>query len=204
MAANGNEYSVTNCSAIILAAGRSRRLGSPKQLLNYQGKTLLQHSIDIAKKASVQSVIVVLGSDFDLLLSQVDSAGLHIIKNDNWQTGIASSISCGINALEDIAPIADAAILMVCDQPFVNPELLNELLTVQKATNKPIIASSYGNTIGIPALFHRRFFQQLLDLKGDSGAKKIVQLNPDSLETVPFTLGSIDIDTLDDYESLSK
>lgn len=204
MAANGNEYSVTNCSAIILAAGRSSRLGSPKQLLNYQGKTLLQHSIDTAKQASVQSIIVILGSGFDLLFSRVDSAGLHIIKNDNWQTGIASSISCGINALKDTAPTTDAAILMVCDQPFVNPALLNELLTVQKATNKPIIASSYGNTIGIPALFHKDFFQQLLDLRGDSGAKKIMQLNPGSLATVPFTLGSIDIDTLDDYESLSK
>ncbi|MGZ3764375.1 MAG: nucleotidyltransferase family protein, partial [Mucilaginibacter sp.] len=177
---------------------------TPKQLLQYMGKTLLQHSIDTAKKASVRSIIVVLGSEMELISSEIASTGLHIVENKDWTTGMASSIRCGINALQSIGPLPDAVILMACDQPFVTSLLLNDLLIVQQATNKPIVCSKYDGTIGIPALFHKSFFHQLLDLKGDSGAKKIMHQNGDSLATVFFSKGSIDIDTLDDYESLSK
>lgn len=204
MAATGNEYLMTNCSTIILAAGQSTRLGSPKQLLFYKGKNLLQHAIDTAKQASVRSIIVVLGSDFELLVNEIDTTGLHIVKNEDWQTGMASSICCGINSLKDMALLPDAAIFMVCDQPFVTASLLDDLLEVQKATNQPIVASEYEDTIGIPALFHKSFFPQLLGLRGDAGAKKVMQQYPDSLATIPFPLGTIDIDTSDDYERLAK
>lgn len=204
MAIPGEEYPVTNCAAIILAAGRSKRLGKPKQLLYHKGKTLLEHAINAARGASVQSIILVLGSDFESIINGIDTTGLHIIENGDWQAGIASSIVSGINALYDIAPLPDAAILMVCDQPFVTSSLLDQLLAAQRTTAKPIIASKYEDTIGIPALFHESFFLQLLGLKGDSGAKKIMQQYPDALAAVPFPLGSIDIDTPDDYESLSK
>jgi molybdenum cofactor cytidylyltransferase len=204
MASLGNQYPITNCAAVILAGGGSSRLGRPKQLLVYQDKTLLQHAIDIARRASVQSIIVVLGSGFELLINQIDAAGLHIVKNENWQTGIASSITCGITALQDITLGTDAAILMVCDQPFITSLLLDDLLTAQKAGGKPIVASEYGNTVGIPALFHKSLFPQLLGLEGDSGAKKIMQQYPELLATIPFPLGDIDIDTLDDYEKLNK
>jgi len=204
MAIYGDEYLVTNCSAIILAAGRSSRLGKPKQLLNYQGKTLLEHTIHAVKESSVQSIILVLGSGFESVINEIDINGLHIIKNDNWETGIASSIVSGINALYDIAPLPDAAILMVCDQPFVTGSLLDELIAAQKTTGKPIIASKYEDTIGTPALFHKSFFLQLIGLKGDSGAKKIMQQYPDEVTTISFPLGSIDIDTPDDYESLPE
>ncbi|MDB5137799.1 MAG: MobA-like protein-like protein [Mucilaginibacter sp.] len=204
MASPGNEYPITNCAAVILAGGSSSRLGRPKQLLVYQGKTLLQHAIDMARHASVQSIIVVLGSGFELLRNQIDTAELHVVKNDSWQTGIASSITCGITALQRIAPGTDAAILMVCDQPFITSLLLNDLLAAQKAGDKPIVASKYGDTIGIPALFHKSLFTQLLGLEGDSGAKKIMQQYPELLVTIPFPLGNIDIDTLDDYKRLNK
>jgi molybdenum cofactor cytidylyltransferase len=204
MAMPGEEYPVTNCAAIILAAGRSKRLGKPKQLLHYKGKTLLERTINAARGASVQSIVLVLGSDSESVINGIDTTGLHIIENGDWQAGIASSIVSGINALYDIAPLPDAAILMVCDQPFVTASLLDQLLSMQKATDKPIIASKYEDTTGTPALFHKSFFQQLLGLKGDSGAKKIMQQYPDVLAVVSFPLGGIDIDTMDDYESLSK
>ncbi|MDB5023498.1 MAG: hypothetical protein JWP78_1253 [Mucilaginibacter sp.] len=204
MAITGQEYSVTNCAAIILAAGGSKRLGKPKQLLHYKGKTLLEHTVYAARESSLQAVILVLGLDFESVINGIDTTGLHIIKNSDWQAGIASSIVSGINALYDIAPLPDAAILLVCDQPFVTSSLLDQLLATQRTTAKPIIASKYEDTIGTPALFHKSFFQQLLGLKGDSGAKKIMQQYPDALAAVPFPLGGIDIDTPDDYESLSK
>lgn len=202
MALSGKTYSVDNCAVIIMAAGMSSRLGSPKQLLQYRGKSLLQHTIDIAKQASAQTIIVVLGANFELICRQTDLSDTHPVKNEDWDTGIASSISCGINALQNVNPITDAAILMVCDQPFITSSLLNELVLTQKASDKPIVASQYAETVGIPALFHKNFFPQLLKLTGDSGAKKIMQQYPDLLFTVPFSPGNIDIDTLEDFEKL--
>lgn len=193
-----------NCTAIILAAGQSSRLGEPKQLLKYQNTTLLQYAIYIAKQSVVQSVIVVLGSNADIILNEIDPAGIHIVKNDHWQSGMASTIRCGVQSLQRLDSNIDAAILMVCDQPFVTPDLLNSLMEKQKETRKPIIASQYGGTIGTPALFHHRFFSELINLEGDAGAKKIMTQNDNLLATVPFPQGSIDIDTKDDYEALEK
>lgn len=204
MIAGRNEYSVTNCAVIVLAAGGSTRLGRPKQLLSYNGTSLLQHTIDAARQSTILSIIVVLGSDHESINKNIDVTGLHVVRNDNWQTGMASSIICGIKSLERIAPGVDGAILMACDQPFINAALLDDLLLVQKASNKPIVASRYKDTIGIPALFHKEFFGQLLDLEGDKGAKKLMNQSADCCATVPFPLGSIDIDTLDDYEALLK
>jgi molybdenum cofactor cytidylyltransferase len=195
---------VTNPAAIILAAGQSSRLGQPKQLLNYKGTTLLQHAIDVARQSSVRAIVVVLGSEFELIKDAIDATGTHLVGNENWQSGVASSIICGIDALNLISPSPDGAIFMVCDQPFVSSALLDELLAAQKATGKSIAASQYGDIVGIPALFHKSFFNRLQLLKGDTGAKKIIQQNPAETITVPFAQGGIDIDTLDDYHSLGK
>ncbi|HTD39640.1 MAG TPA: nucleotidyltransferase family protein [Mucilaginibacter sp.] len=202
--AGKKSYAIKNCSVIILAAGQSSRLGKPKQLLRYQNKTLLQHVIDTAKRSLAQSVIVVLGCGIDAILNVTDTTGLYVAKNEDWQSGMASTIRCGITALQNEDPTADAAILMVCDQPFVTAGLLNSLIEKQNETSRPIVASKYNDTLGTPALFHERFFPQLTDLKGDTGAKKIMMQNADLLASVPFLNGGIDIDTLDDYEALKK
>jgi len=198
------KYEANNCAVIILAAGQSSRLGQPKQLLQYQGKSLLQHAIDTAKQSLAKSTIVVLGSGIEQILDTIDTDGLYVVQNDDWQSGIASSISFGIKSLQNIDPMPDAVILMTCDQPFVSSDLLNELIAKQKETGKLIIASQYDDTIGIPALFHKSLFEQLTALKGDSGAKKLMEQNKDGVVTVPFPKGGIDIDTLDDYEALKN
>jgi len=193
---------VKNCAVIILAAGKSSRLGKPKQLLIYQGKTFLQHAIDTANQSKAQPVIVVLGSNADLILSEIDSSGIHVVINDDWETGMASTIRCGIQSIPKLDSNVDGAILMVCDQPFVTPDLLNSLIEKQKETGKSIIASQYGDTIGTPALFQKQFFEKLIALEGDSGAKRIMMQHSDLLATISFPKGSIDIDTIGDYEAL--
>lgn len=193
-----------DCAVIILAAGQSSRLGEPKQLLKYQNKTLLQHAIDTAKQTSIEPIIVVLGSNADPILREIEASAIHIVKNDDWQSGMASTIRCGIQALQTLDSAIEAAILMVCDQPFVTGDLLRDLIKKQEETGKPIIASRYGDTIGTPALFCKQFFAQLMDLSGDTGAKKIMMLHSDLLDTVSFPQGGIDIDTIDDYEALGK
>lgn len=191
-------------AVIILAAGRSARLGSPKQLLSYRGKTLLQHTIDTALESQASPILVVLGSGKDAIKKELEQKQVFILENSSWESGMASSISCGITNLQELAPESKAAILMVCDQPFVNAKLLNNLITKHKDTRQSIVASSYANTLGTPALFHQSLFSELLVLEGESGAKSLIKKY--SLQTgfVSFDQGSIDIDTRENYRNLPK
>jgi molybdenum cofactor cytidylyltransferase len=189
---------------IILAAGRSARLGSPKQLLSYQGKNLLQHTIDIAFESEIGQIIVVLGSGIDEISAKLHTNSLTIIENPYWENGMASSVVCGINTMNNLQPDTDAVILMVCDQPFVSAKLLKDLIKKQKESGSSIVASSYENIHGTPALFHKEHFNELSALTGDSGARSLIKSHAESIEAIPFDQGSIDIDTLEDYRNLLK
>ena len=178
-------------------------MGRPKQLLPYNGKSLLEHTVDTANDAEANPVIVVLGANATLLEKEIDEKKVHIVENKEWEEGMASSIRCGLNTLLQIAPSADAVILMVCDQPFVSASLLNELITTQKNSGKLIVSSQYENAIGPPALFYKTIFPELMDLKGDAGARKIVEQHSNDTTTVLFTKGSIDIDTEEEYKAIN-
>ena len=191
-------------AVIILAAGSSSRLGSPKQLLVYSGKTLLQTCIDNAKQINANPVILVLGANKKLIEDHTDTKGVIVIENDNWKSGIASSITVALSALYNTFPDTDYIILMVCDQPFADSTILNKLLLKQKETGKSIVACKYEGTKGTPALFHRSLFHELAALKGDSGAKVILTKYENESAYVSFEAGGIDIDTVEDYKNLSK
>jgi len=193
---------VNSYAIIVLAAGSSSRMGRPKQLLPYNGKSLLEHTVDTANDTDASPVIVVLGANAALLEKEINEKKVHITENSEWSEGMASSVRCGIKTLVQIAPYSDAAIIMVCDQPFVSPALLNELVAAQKNTGKDIVTSHYENAIGPPALFHKTVFPELLDLKGDAGARKIIEQRGTDIATVSFAKGEIDIDTESDYKAL--
>jgi molybdenum cofactor cytidylyltransferase len=200
----GEKNLATNIGVILLAAGSSSRLGTPKQLLQYEDETLLQHSLQVARASNVNPIVVVLGAKAELIMSRIDVGSSIVIINDKWQEGMASSIRCGINSLLKESPGIEGAILMVCDQPFIYPDLLLQLITKQQLTGKPIITSSYADTFGPPTLFHKTIFSELLQLKGDVGAKSILRLHASELEFISFPEGVIDIDTDADYQKLSK
>src|SRR5688572_12888141 len=178
-------------------------MGRPKQLLPYKGKSLLEHTVDTANDADANPVIVVLGASAAVLEKEIDEKKVHIVENKEWEKGMASSIRCGLNTLLHIAPLTDAVILMVCDQPFVSAALLNELIITQKNTGKLIVSSRYGDVMGPPALFYKTIFTELLKLKGDAGARKIVEQHSNDTTTVLFTKGSIDIDTEEEYKAIN-
>ncbi len=192
---------VQQFAAIILAAGRSARLGTPKQLLIYQHKTLLQHAIDEAELAGANPIIVVTGArDFE----GIEHGNVLVVKNDDWEEGMASSIRAGIKKLESEWPDVDAALITVCDQPFADQALLTKLISAQAESGRPVVASQYGEIAGTPALFHRSFFQLLLQLKGDKGARQLIADHKELVAFVGFPNGMTDIDTLDDYEALLR
>jgi molybdenum cofactor cytidylyltransferase len=193
---------ISNIAIIILAAGTSSRLGSPKQLLTYKGKNLLRHSVDEALETGCPSVFVVLGANSELLRKELKDKPVSIIENKEWKEGMASSIRCGLETIANTILRPDSIIFMVCDQPYVSSSLLLDLMKKKNETGKHIVASSYGDKIGTPALFHRDFFSALMELKGDKGARKLIADNLDKVAVVNFPKGMTDIDTKEDYEKL--
>ena len=197
------DYIVNSCGIVVLAAGGSTRLGQPKQLLKFSGKTLLKRSVEEALKSNADDVIVILGKNADLFKNEID-AKAHTIVNSEWEEGMASSVRWGLETLLSDKPYIDAVIFMVCDQPYISSSILNELIATQQKTTKQIVTCDYGESIGPPALFHKKYFDDLMKLKGDIGARKIIQQNMNDVAKVLFPEGKIDIDTPEDYEELKR
>ena len=186
---------------ILLAAGASARMGTPKQLLKYKGSTLLQLVLDTATAAGGK-VVVVLGAYAETIQQQLNRRMAQVVENTNWQQGMSSSIRCGLEALLKSDPAMEAVIILVGDQPYISADLLQKLIAKWAVTGKKIVASTYNGTRGVPALFDTTFFPALLSLNGQEGAKKLVQQYPEEVATVDFPGGAIDIDTVEDYEML--
>jgi molybdenum cofactor cytidylyltransferase len=187
---------------IILAAGSSSRLGRPKQNLLFKGKTLLQNTIETTISSKANPVIVILGANADVIKPYIEKYPVHTIYNTDWHEGMASSIRLGVKELLKTDPGIDSLILMLCDQPFVDIPLLDQLIDL--SADSAIIACAYNETTGPPALFNRSYFEELLGLKGSEGAKKLLVRYADVVTKLPFPLGEVDIDTIEDYENIKR
>ena len=188
--------------AVILAAGGSSRFGQSKQLIPFGGKSLVRRIVDAACEAGCAPVVVVIASEDGKLHRELDRAGVMIVQNHQWERGIGSSIRCGIEALINSSPDVEASVLLVCDQPAVDARLIQRLIALRETTGKTIVASSYADTLGVPALFTRSVFQELLSLDDKAGAKSIVLRNRERVASLSFPEGEIDIDTWEDWEKL--
>lgn len=187
---------------IILAAGCSSRLGQPKQLLQYNNKSLLQHVA--SQVLGLQNVLplVVLGSSLQIIEKDLKGLNIEIVPNMLWQHGMATSIRAGLSEAIKINQELQAVMFVVCDQPFISTALLNEMIQTLEHSDKGIIAAGYAETIGTPMLFAHKYFNQLLQLQNDDGAKSIAIQNKNDLVIVPFIRGEIDIDTQEAYSQL--
>jgi len=185
-------------AAIILAAGASRRLGQPKQLLIYGGETMIERAIRMAGEAGAAPVIAVLGAHHEVICATVPlhkPSGAIPVINDRWELGIASSIAAGLCALDVNAPQATGALILGCDQPRLTTGHLRGLLEAFGAqASATIVASAYAGTLGIPAVFPREVFAELRALRGDKGARALLMQSPCPLVALPFPGGEIDID----------
>jgi len=188
---------------ILLAAGASARLGEPKQLLRFQGETLLRRSVKVALAAS-NRVIVTLGSRIEILRKEIEDLPVEIVENKDWATGMSGSIKVSLKKFLDDADKVKAVIVMVCDQPFVNEKLLEKIITKFQETGSPIVACEYQNAIGVPALFHKNLFPELLALDAQTGAKQLIKKYHALAAAISFPEGAFDVDTPADYENLME
>ena len=187
---------------IILAAGASTRMGTPKQLLAYRGCTLIRHIIEVAIASYCQPIAVVLGAHAERIKHEISHLPVQIVENQQWEEGMSTSIRVGLEALLAMNPNLDAVAIALCDQPFVSSPTLERIVEAYRLTGKPIIASEYSGTLGVPALFNRTLFSELMTLKSTEGAKKLIKKHIHEVFSVPFPEGAIDIDTPKDYEQL--
>jgi molybdenum cofactor cytidylyltransferase len=190
-----------NIACLILAAGSSSRLGSPKQLLEYKQKTLTEHAISTTLAAGISQVYVVLGYAFEAIRDTISHLPVHIIHHQAWKEGIGSSIRTGTNFIEKENHF-DAILIMLCDQPHISSDHLIALVQGYSRQNKSIIATGYGRHAGVPALFDQKIFPSLKELKGDSGAKNIISKNREDVFLINFEQAGIDIDTPEDLRNL--
>ena len=204
--------------AIILAAGGSFRLGQPKQLLTFRGETLVQRAVRAATEGGCQPVIVVAGQLAETIRIALDNpesfrprssnlpaepgaARATIVENAQWQSGIGTSIRRG---LEQLPKSVQGVVLLTCDQPFVDAQIVARLIAEREKTGKPIVASHYANTHGVPVLFDRSFFDALLRLPDNSGAKSLIEAHPGEIASIEFEAGTVDIDTPNDLDHLER
>jgi molybdenum cofactor cytidylyltransferase len=189
--------------AVILAAGSSSRMGSPKQTLQFRGSSLLRNAALAALGAGCRPVVVVTGAYAELSRRELDGLDVREALNPRWETGMASSIRAGVEDLIGADLDADAAVIMLCDQPHVTADVLTGLIAAHRATGKPVIASTYGRSFGVPALFGRTLFAELTRLEGMSGAKEVVKRHASKACFLPFQGGEVDVDTPDDFSRLT-
>lgn len=188
-----------NVFAVVLAAGSSRRLGSPKQLLAWRGRTLLERVLDNICSLLPGRVIVVLGAAAEKVQEKVALDHVQTLFNPDWQTGIASSIRI---AIESLPSNAEAVLLLLVDQPLIDRQAIEKLLDQWLLDPSRIVVSEYSNTVGVPAVFPSPLFGALRCLAGDRGAKSLMLQFPQKLKKIPLPEAELDIDTREDFDDL--
>lgn len=182
---------------ILLAAGGSTRFGSPKQLAIYQGKSLIRRAAETLVSSGCDLNVVVLGAEIEASTEELQGLPISICLNENWKSGMSSSIKAGLEYLLNLKPKLDAVLITLCDQPHVTTDALQLLLAKFQAESASVAAAQYGEAIGVPAVFSRELFDQLIHLEGDKGARNLIRSRTD-LVTVEINAAAVDIDTPDD------
>ena len=185
-------------TGLVLAAGGSTRLGAPKQLLPYNGRTLLDHVLDTARECDFDQLLCVIGGSADDIRERVDLTGIETVENRHFGEGCSSSIAA---ALDNVDPRADVLVLMLGDQPGVTPTAVTTLLAGRD--DAPLAACAYDDGRGHPLAFARSMFADLGQLHGDKGVWKLLDRHASEVVDVPVP-GPIprDIDTDEDYRAV--
>ena len=189
-------------AALVLAAGSSSRLGSPKQLVDLDGRPLLEKVVAEVASWPVELVVVVLGASADDIMERIDFGGALIAINEDWEEGMASSFRVGFDVLTR-RPRLERAFVALGDQPHIPPQVPPQLLEAAAHGNRPAVVPVYRYEQGHPVLFARSLWPRLMTLTGDAGASGLLRTHPEWVEEVRFSeLTPRDVDTADDVADL--
>ncbi len=185
-------------AALLLAAGSSRRMGRPKQLLELGGRPLVRRAVELAEASRVDEVVVVVGPNRAEIERALAGTRARLVDNPDHLSGMASSLQAGLRAL---GPQVEAAIVLLGDQPFQGAEVVDRLIETYRASRRPIVVPLYAGRRGNPVLFDRSLFGELAEQRGDQGGRDVVRADPERVATVPFDSERLqtDLDTWDDY-----
>lgn len=203
MPPGADSSSSPRCGLVILAAGASRRMGSPKQLIEIDGRPLLVRAIESALAAPVWPVVVVLGANAVAIRPVIGHLPVLVIENPAWSEGMAASIREGVATLRQFSRTLDAAVLALCDQPGFSAATVESLLAAHRATGRGIVAARYSGRLGAPALFAREHFAALTALTGEEGARDLLNADPARVAAVELPELARDLDTPADLEGLA-
>ncbi len=190
----------TNIAICIIAAGASKRMGTPKQLLKWGNQNLVGHALQQAQRVS-EHVFVVLGAHYDRIAPTIASA--HIINNKDWEHGMGSSIASGIKHITKTGQFTHI-LIMLADQPFLDGAYVNNMVDTLEKKPFGIIATQYENKFGVPAVFSSAYFSELMQLNQDFGARKLLQKYSDDIVGLSPGDRAMDIDTIEEYHRLKK
>jgi molybdenum cofactor cytidylyltransferase len=185
---------------IVLAAGASARMGTPKQLLKIAGVPLIRLAAQNALDSGCRPAVAVLGSSADSIAPELAGLDIQLALNHHWQTGMSGSIRLGLKKLLEIDPHTNAAILMLADQPSLTGSSLQKLLAAFSAHPTSPIAARYSGQIGTPALFPSHYFPELLSLEGELGAKTLLKRHHTTVTPIDLPEAAPDLDTPEQYE----
>jgi molybdenum cofactor cytidylyltransferase len=192
---------------IILAAEASFRLGQPKQLLPFQGETLISRAAHTALASQCHPVIVVLGAYTELIKPEILRLPVALAYNPKWHLGVGTSIKAGLDTLAAIETAGgarfDGVLLMPGDQPLIGATVLNDLVD-SFSVHGGIVACAYNNTLGFPAIFAREFSRDLRSLSPAQGINSVIERHQARVSVVDFPEGAMDIETVEDYDEVTQ
>lgn len=188
---------------LILAAGESKRMGEPKQLLPYNNSTLLLHSIEQANSIKYSDVFIVIGAHFADIFKSIRGQKVTILKNNNWEDGMGSSLSKGIELIKKKNNY-DRVLVTLADTPLVTKEHYEELISLSDTTGKRIILTNYEEVAGVPAIFDKSLFNELSLLSDNEGAKPVVKKYKKEVLKMTSKTPFFDVDTKEAYQKLLK
>jgi molybdenum cofactor cytidylyltransferase len=189
---------------LVLAAGESKRMGRPKQLLPIGETSLILHTIHAIEQAEIPNIQVVLGAHSDEIEQELRDHPVGIIVHSDWRLGIGSSLKFGLDHLLEVRPEITGLLVCVCDQPAVTGQHIQQLVQEFHSGDFDAVASAYADSAGVPAILSRRLFPDIRKLADDEGARRILDRPGLKLKLIPLEGGEIDLDTPSDYESYLK
>jgi len=188
-----------NIYSLVMAAGQASRFHGAKMLAKYRGESLVRRSLQLGIRVTSRNTVLIVGGEWQRVIKECESIAPFIVRNEDYESGMASSIACGTRA---IRPVADAAMILLADQPLITADHLLSMEQAWRASPSSIIATEFDQIAGPPIIFPATCFAALSALSGDAGARVVMENNSDNVIKIPFADAAIDIDTPEDLQRL--